>query len=193
MSEDDTQEDRLGRIQRWAENLRDVLKEGDAFYVRLFEGQVHVEESAFSRFQAAYPRLWGRLSSLDAQMETGCGLYVLAFLGVGAVCFAIHKQWWLDALGEDLNQTLDAWWFYLILFGLAVFVASQVYEWQERHVYRRGRAELLDMMADESLDRDALLPLLADAPELERVIKQLKLDPGPFPTAKKLRPYEETP
>jgi hypothetical protein len=193
MSDDETQEERLGRIQRWAENLRDVLKDGDEIVVRLLEGQVQVEESAFSKFQAAYPRLWGRLSSLDAQMETGCGLYVAAFVGVSAVCVGIHRQWWLDALGADLNETLDAWWFYLVLFGLAVFAASQAYEWQERRVYRRGRAELHALMADETLDRDTLLPLLADSPELERVIKQLKLDPGPFPAAKKLRPYEETP
>jgi hypothetical protein len=66
------------------------------------------------------------------------------------------------------------------LFVVLFFVGDMLTSRYERGVYRRGRDELMLLLHNEGFDRDTLVPVIQDACEFERVVKQLKLDPGPF-------------
>jgi hypothetical protein len=183
MAEDNELQERLDRIQRWAQNLRDVLNDGDEIVVRCDGDEVHVEETPFGRFQALHPRLSGRLASIEAQLEMGCLLYLGTFLLPVSTILGLRLQWWDDWLGPALASELNNWWCYLALFSATAYLVNQVYDRLRRRVYRRHRTELFAMIHAEGLDRDTLLPLLQGADDLSGVIRQLKLDPGPFPAA----------
>ena len=66
------------------------------------------------------------------------------------------------------------------VFVVLFFVSDWMYTRVAKGIYRRGREELLLLMREEGLDRDTLVPLLKDASEFEKIVKQLKLDGGPF-------------
>jgi hypothetical protein len=65
--------------------------------------------------------------------------------------------------------------------GGAFAVVSFLYDFLDKLTYRRNRAELLALLHEEGFDRDTLLPLILDEESLQKVTRQLKLDPGPFP------------
>src|SRR4051794_24138618 len=115
MAEPDELEQRLDRIERWAQNLRDVLRDGDEIVLRVDGDEVKVEELPFASFRARHPRLYGRLTSLEAQLETGCLLYLVAFVAPGTLVLGLRAGWWDDWLGPDLRAELNSWWCYVIL------------------------------------------------------------------------------
>jgi len=186
MADDDGLEGRIERLRHWAQSQHEMFREGDTFLLRYGGGEVDVEEMPLARFRTEYPRLYGRLISIEAQLDNGCLLYVLALLGAGAACLGLRQGWWEPLLGADLAAELNTWWFYPVLFVVAFVAASAAYEWGRRRVYRRHRRELLDLLRADGLDRDTLLPLLEGAEGLDAVTQQLKLDPGPFPSAEDL-------
>ena len=51
---DDTLDDRLERLQRRAENFRELLKEGDEVTIALADGEMQVAESYRSQFERKY-------------------------------------------------------------------------------------------------------------------------------------------
>jgi hypothetical protein len=179
MSEHESEAEQASRRERLARALQEILKEGDAFQVVAGESGIDVTETRSFQFQERHPRLYGRLLSVNEQMEGGCMGYVLTFLAAGVLCFGINVGWFDEALGAAAEK-LNSWWFFAIVLLVAFVLGNTIYEWQERRVYRRGRDELLALLEDEGLDRDTLLVQINDDGDLENVIKQLKLDPGPF-------------
>ncbi len=80
-----------------------------------------------------------------------------------------------------MRNELNSWWCYLILFSATAYLVNYTYDRLKRRIYRRQRSDIMEMIHAEGFDRDTLLPLLEDAENLEGVVRQLKLDPGPFP------------
>lgn len=175
-AEDDVDE----RIDHIARVVKDYLREGDAFLIQCEEDDIVVEEAPQRRFQKEHPRLYGRLLSLEDQLETGCGVTLALFTLGGLLCLALHIGWLDDALTPNVADKLKTWWFYVPLFVVLFFVSDWMYTRVAKAVYRRGREELLLLLREEGFDRDTLVPLLKDADEFEKITKQLKLDPGPF-------------
>jgi hypothetical protein len=182
MAEENELEQRLDRIRHWAQSQSEMFRDGDVFVLRCDGDKVQVQETPASRLQSLHPRLHGRLSSLETQLETGCLLYVLALAFPAGVSFGLRQQWWDHWLDPRLTDELNAWWFFALLFAATVYFVSLVYERWRRSVYQRQRSELLEMIAAEGLERDTLVPLLEGDDDLSSVARQLKLDPGPFPT-----------
>lgn len=176
----DQPDDADERIDHIARIVKDYLREGDAFIIQCQDGDILVEEAQQTRFQKDHPRLYGRLLSMNDQLESGCGL-TMGLFGLGAlVCLGLHLNWFDKVLGDDLAGTLRTWWFYVPLFAVLFFVSDILYTMLEKRKYQQGRAELLELLRQEGFDRDTLVPLIKDIPEFERIVKRLKLDPGPF-------------
>jgi hypothetical protein len=188
--DDDTLDDRLESIQRRAETFRELLKDGDEVTIACDDGEVHVEESYRSKFERKHPKLFGRMLSIEAQMDAGWSAYFAALVFSGVIVMGLHLRWWDRPLGEDLCQYLESWWFYIVLPILLLFLARQGCKVYERFVFRRNRRELLELLAADNLDRDVLLVNLRGDSDVENVVHRLKLDPGPFPAP---LPKEEMP
>ncbi len=168
------------RLDNIARVVKDYLREGDAFLIQCQEDDIVVEEAPRSRFPIEHPRLYGRLLSLEDQLETGCGITLALFALGGLFCLALHGGLLDEALTPNVAAALRTWFFYGPLFVVLFFVSDWLYTRVARGVYRRGRDELLLLIRDEGLDRDTLVARLNDAPEVAKIIKQLKLDRGPF-------------
>ena len=168
------------RIDNIARVVKDYLREGDAFLIQCQEDDIVVEESPQRRFQKEHPRLYGRLLSLEDQLETGCGITLVLFTLGGLFCLGLHAGWLDEVLTANVADKLRTWWFYVPVFVVLFFVSDWLYTRVAKGIYRRGREELLLLMREEGLDRDTLVPLLKDASEFEKIVKQLKLDAGPF-------------
>jgi hypothetical protein len=175
-----TTDDKDQRIDEIARVVKDYLREGEAFLVQCQEDEILVEEAPHTKFQRDHPRLYGRLLSLNEQMETGCGVVIALFVVGGVFCLGLHVGWWDDWIDPNVLEMLRTWWFYVPLFVVLFFIADTWSTWHEKRVYRRGRAELLLLLRNEGYDRDTVVPIIQGMPEFEKVVKQLKLDPGPF-------------
>src|SRR6516225_4925139 len=68
---ENTLDERLERIQRRAENFRELLHEGDEVTIARQDGEMHVAESYRSQFERKHAKLFGRMLSVEAQMEAG--------------------------------------------------------------------------------------------------------------------------
>jgi hypothetical protein len=174
-------EDRLERMHRRAENFRDLLKDGEEVTIAFFDGEVTIEESYRSQFERKHPKLFGRMLSLEAQLETGWVPYFIGLIVVGVIIFGLQLGWWDPMLGADVCALLNRWWFYVVLpVSIVYLVSLGCGQWQ-KYVFRRQRQALFDLIASEQLDRDLLLVMLRQVEELDYVIQELKLDRGPFP------------
>src|SRR5687768_2056116 len=100
MADESTPEEKLERVRRFAENLRDTLQDGDEFTIHYADGEVHVDESRFSKLRAGHPRLYGRLLSLETQLEGGCAAYAFAGGAGVAFVFGLHVGWWEGVIGQ---------------------------------------------------------------------------------------------
>lgn len=178
---EDTLDDRFERIQRRAENFRELLKEGDEVTIAFADGEMHVEESYRSKIERKHPKLFGRMLSIEAQMEAGWFPYALALALSGVTLFGLPLKWWDGVLGETVSEQLNGWWFYIVLPMALLYLARLGAGFWERFVYRRHRNDLVDLLAAERIDRDILLVMLRDEDDLDYVVYQLKLDAGPFP------------
>lgn len=177
---EDTLDERLEGIQRRAENFRELLKDGDEVVIALQDGEMHVEESYRSKFERKHPKLYGRMLSIEAQMEAGVFPYFAALVLAGVVIVGLHMKWWDGVLGETLADYLQNWWFYVPLPVALLYLARLGCGRWEKHVYNRNRAELLELLAAEKLDRDVLVVSLRGESEVEDVLHYLKCDSGPF-------------
>jgi hypothetical protein len=185
MAEDseDTLDERLESIQRRAENFRELLKDGDEVTIGLLDGEMHVEESYRSRFERQHPKLYGRMLAIEAQMDAGLFPYFAVLVATGIVIVGLQLHWWDGAIGEPAADLLQSWWFYVALPFVLLYLARHGCKRYEKYVYRRHRDALADLIAAAKLDRDVLLVMLRDEGELDNVLRQLKLDTGPFPKA----------
>jgi hypothetical protein len=175
--ETDDKDHRLGEIARV---VKDYLREGETFTIQCLEDEIIVEETIPSKFAREHPRLYGRLLSINEQMDTGCGLTVALFVLGGVFCFGLHVGWWNEIIPAAVTDKLRTWWFYVPLFALLFVLADAWASVRERRVYRRGRHELLLLLRSEGYDRDTIVPVIQGIDEFVKVAKQLKLDPGPF-------------
>ena len=177
---EETLDDRLERIQRRAENFRELLKDGDEVIIAFADGEMHVEESYRSKFERKHPKLFGRMLSIEAQMDAGWSPYFAAVMLAGGFVFGLPLKWWDGILGEEVSNQLNEWWFYIVLPLILLFLARLACGRWEAFVYRRNRQELVELIGAEKLDRDVLLVMMRDQDELDRVVQHLKLDAGPF-------------
>jgi hypothetical protein len=178
---EDTLDERLDSIHRRAENFRDLLKDGEEVTIAYQDGEVHVEESYRSKFERKHPKLFGRLLSIEAQMDAGWFLYFAVLMLVGGFIFGLQLKWWDGVLGEAVSEQLQSWWFYVVAPAIFLYLARLGCARWEAHIYQRNRLDLMDLIAAAELDRDVLLVMLRDEGDLENVVYRLKLDPGPFP------------
>jgi hypothetical protein len=174
-------DERIERIQRRAENFRELLRDGDEVTIAYQDGEVHVEESYRSKFERKHPKLFGRMLSIEAQMDAGLFPYFVALVLSGVVIFGLSLRWWDGVLTEKVGDALNAWWFYLVLPLVLLYLARLGCGRWESYVYRRNRPELMDLIGAEKLDRDVLLVMLRGEDDLNSVVHKLKLDVGPFP------------
>jgi hypothetical protein len=174
-------DERIERIQRRAENFRELLRDGDEVAIAYQDGEVHVEESYRSKFERKHPKLFGRMLSIEAQMDAGLFPYFVALVLAGVVIFGLSLSWWDGVLGDQVGVALNAWWFYIVLPLVLLYLARFGCGRWEARVYRRNRRELMELLAAEKLDRDVLLVMLRDEDDLTSVVHKLKLDAGPFP------------
>jgi len=179
---DETLDDRLERLQRRAENFRELLKDGDEVTVAFMDGEMHVAESYRSKFERKHPKLFGRMLSIDAKMYAGWSPYVAALMLVGVFNFGLQLSWWDNVFSSETTELLNTWWFSLIAMLGLLYVAYLACGRWSKLVYGRNRQTLHELIAHEKLDRDVLLVMLRDEDELDRVVRELKLDTGPFPS-----------
>lgn len=173
---EETLDERIERIQRRAENFRELLRDGDEVTIAFADGEVHVEESYRSKFERKHPKLFGRMLAIEAQMSAGLLPYFAASVLSGVIILGLSLSWWDGVLTEKVGEALNSWWFYIALpLGLLYLAALGSARW-ETHVYRRSRRDLFDLIAAEKLDRDVLLVMLRDTDELRNVVHKLKLD-----------------
>jgi hypothetical protein len=181
---DNTEEaldERLERIQRRAENFRELLRDGDEVTIAFQDGEVHVEESYRSKFERKHAKLFGRMLAIEAQMDAGLFPYFAALVLTGAVIFGLAMGWWDAVLGESAAAQLNSWWFYIVLPFVMLYLARLGCGQWERLVYRRNRGALMELIAAANLDRDVLLVMLRDEDDLTGIVHKLKLDAGPLP------------
>jgi hypothetical protein len=182
---DEALEERLERIQRRAENFRELLKDGEEITIAFFDGEVKVEESFRTQFERKHPKLLGRMLSLEAQLEPGWLAYFFAMIAVVVILFGLQLGWWETWLGPKACELLNNWWFYIVLSVAAFYLVSLgLGQWRKR-VYQRHRTELHRLISAEQLDCDVLLVMLRDFNDLHAIVQELKLDAGPFDIAKR--------
>ena len=178
---ENTLDERLERIQRRAENFRELLHEGDEVTIARQDGEMHVAESYRSQFERKHAKLFGRMLSVEAQMEAGLFPYFVGLIGVGNLIIGLQLKWWDAALGQAAGEYLQSSWFYIALPIIVMYLARLgVGRWQ-KFVYRRHRQNLQKLIAADQLDRDVLLVMLRDESDLDNVVRQLKLDSDSFP------------
>jgi hypothetical protein len=178
---DETIEDRIERLQRRAENFRELLEDGDEITVALMDGEMRVAESYRSQFERKHPKLFGRMLSIEAMMRASWSPYVIALLAIGVFIFGLQLSWWEGLFGTDMTALLDTWWFYLIATAFMLYLAYVARGLWGRFIYRRHRQALHDLIAQEKLDRDVLVVMLRDEELIEHVVHELKMDTEPFP------------
>jgi hypothetical protein len=178
---EDTLDERIQTIQRRAENFRELLKDGDEITVACQDGEMHVEETYRSKFERKHAKLFGRMLSIEAQMDAGLLPYFAGLILVGVVIIGLHSKWWDAALGEAACEYLQSWWFYAAAPIVVLYLARLGIGRWEKLVYRRNRRGLLELIGADQLDRDVLLVMLRDESDLDSVVHQLKLDAGSFP------------
>src|SRR5215475_2011688 len=93
-------DERMDRIQRRAENFRELLRDGDEVTIAFQDGEVHVAESYRSKFERKHAKLFGRMLSIEAQMDAGLFPYFVALVLAGVVVFGLTLGWWDGVLGD---------------------------------------------------------------------------------------------
>ncbi len=175
---DEETEERFGEIAR---AIQEYMRDGEELLIRSEDDGISIEpHKSPNRFRILYPKMYGRLASISTQMNLGCmPTFIAWFVGLAWI-FVINSSWG-DLLDEQFVEPMRSWWFYgLLLVGLTLGSFSLLGVHKAR-VYRRNRTELIRVMQAEHFDRDLLVALVEDLPNLEHVVKQMKLDREPFP------------
>src|SRR5207249_3426026 len=109
------------RRESVADALQPILEEGEQYKVFCHEGKVYVEDESTSVCAVRYPRLYGRLLAMNAQLEqAGDGVASIPTLLALTFCVGIQLQWW------DLGEQFRNWWFYLLVFFILFYSISWV-------------------------------------------------------------------
>ena len=157
--------------------LRDVLEEGEAFNVYCHEGEVYVNDTETSVCAARHPRLYGRLLSLNTQLEeAGSGIRRIPIFMALVFCIGVHLHWWDEWLGAQLVNQLDSVWFFLLIFYVLYQTVGLANTLFQRGLYHRSRDDLFTLMAQENIDRDLLLAMIEGDYAVSRGSYFLKLD-----------------
>lgn len=160
-----------------ADSLRPVLDEGDSFNVYCQDGEVFVTDAETSVIAARYPRVYGRLLALEAQLESaGTALSRYPFLALAIFCVGLNLDWWNDWLGALVGK-LNSFLFYLIAFVALHQLLTPIKNLLDRSIYRRHHEDLFALLGEERIDRDSLLAMIESDGALSRIAYQLKLDP----------------
>lgn len=168
------------RHRRIARAVEDLLQEGEELFLSRSDEGVLVSEAPVNPLEKEHPRLYGRLLSLDAQLEGGNLATVLGVAAVLAFWIGLQARWWEPVISEELAQVINVWWFYGVLVLLVLLLSGSLSEGRARFRYRRARSELLPLLEEANLDRDLLLVRIKDDENLTNITRQLKLDWQPF-------------
>ena len=179
--DDDAPDDRDERFETIAQVVVGFLREGEALSIELNDGEVTVTPEPISALKRRHPRLYGRLLSVEEQLNVGCAGEILMVFAAVASCLALHFGAFDRLFGNDFTAKLDSWWVYLLWVFFVGFIGSRIMEARVVRSYRRSRDELAQHIHDEGFDRDSLLAALESNDNLSRVTIWLKLDNGPFP------------
>ena len=182
--DDEDHDDHDERFETIAQMVGGYLRDGEALSIELIDGQVSIAPEPASVLKKQHPRLYGRLLSVDEQLNVGCGGEILLVFAAAASCLALRLGAFDGLFGNELADKLDSWWVYILWVFFVGFVATRIVEFRAGRVYRGVRDELAQCVADEGVDRDGLLTMLESNENLSRVISRLKLDNGPFPKAR---------
>lgn len=167
------------RHEKIANRIEPFLREGDRFVVEMVEGHVQIEEAAVNSLERRSPRLYGRLLSLNDQVESGCGLIAAPVVFAGVLSFVIYARFAEPWIGIDLNDKLASWWFYLLLLLVLGGFGFWMQEAIEKNRYRRAKSRLARAIEEEEADWDTLIAELHRIPELGNVYRRMKLDEQP--------------
>jgi hypothetical protein len=170
-----TPSERFRRIAAAVDHLVEAEDE-----ILLYRGDDGVEVLDFGgeALSRQHPELYGRLLSVNAQMQvSGLGGLVGFFL-LGVFWLGEQAGWWDDWIGSAAER-LNVWYVYVVLTVLLLAVLGILGAGKAALVYRTSRGELFALIHAASLDRDRLLVRINGDDELETVIDQLKLDRNP--------------
>ena len=173
-----TTADRLRRIGTAVEHL---VEPGEELLITRTEDGILVFDKRSGMLERDHPRLYGRLLSLNAQLESSILPTVIGFLLIGVFWLGLEAAWWQDWISGDTAEKLNVWWVFVLLVVLVFTVSGCLSELRARRVYRRARNELIPFLQEADLDRDLLLVRIKGDEELENVVRQLKLDRKPLP------------
>ena len=79
------------RTDHIARVVKDYLREGDAFLIQCQEGEILVEAAPPSNLEKEHPRLYGRLMSLNEQLDTGC-MFITVLLAAGGLYATLYHE-----------------------------------------------------------------------------------------------------
>jgi hypothetical protein len=171
----DTNEDQ--HVQAIADAIRPVLQDGDNYHVARVDDQILVSEAYTSICSVKYPRLYGRLLSINAEIEASGGSFASwGLLLMGAVVVGIQLDWFVGVVPQNLLDHTKSVWFYVLAMLLAIQLLGLLGRPLERAAYARNRSDLLSLMATEGVDRDLLVAMLEGDDQVTRVAAFLKLD-----------------
>ena len=141
--DDDEQDDNDERYESIARTVVGFLRDGEVLSIELIDGEVSVMPEPASVLKKQHPRLYGRLLSVDEQLNVGCGGEILLVFASVASCVAWSFGAFDRLLGNDLTSKLDSWWVYILWVVFVGFVATRIVEAHAGRVYRRVRDELV--------------------------------------------------
>lgn len=169
------------RFDRIATAIEHLVEEGDELLVIRTEEGVVVHDRVSGALENDHPRLYGRLLSLNAQMEVGMLPTVIGLLLIVLFWLGLETAWFEPVISAAAAERLNVWWVYVLLAFFVILVAARLTRLYARRVYLRSRDELIPLLREADLDRDVLLVRIKGAEELEHVAQQLMLDPKPLP------------
>jgi hypothetical protein len=164
------------REKKIADALVPVLLDKDAFIVRQDLGHIRVHRLPGHVLRETHPRLYGHLLSVNEQLATGCGIYLLGMLAAALICIGLALGWWDELIGKDIADDLRSLWLYQFVFVLGIGIPGCIAELRARARYRALRSELLATMEMENFDRDVLVATIQHDQDVAVVARHLKLD-----------------
>jgi len=169
------------RFDRIATAIEHLVEEGEELFIVRTEDGIEVHDKVSGSLESDHPRLYGRLLSLNAQMEVGMLPTVIGFLLIVLFWLGLEAAWFEPVITSLVAQRLNVWWFYTLLAFFVILVAARLTRLYARRVYLRSRDALIPLLREADLDRDILLVRIKGSDELEHIERQLMLDPKPLP------------
>ena len=129
------------------------------------------------QFERKHAKLFGRMLSIETQMDAGLFPYFAGLILSGVAIFGLQLDVAADWLDAKVSDLLNRWWFYVALPLTMSFLMYLLSGQWEKWIYRRHREALAELIQAEKLDRDVMLVMLRDEDrDLTRLVHALKLD-----------------